>query len=65
MLSEQDISESVQGKLLMTLLCPPFLNHWKTVNAYPYYIMLLCIKEVQVCQLVQTHVVPSALESNK
>ena len=29
------------------------------------YIMLHCIKEVDVCQLVQTHVFPSALESNK
>ena len=29
------------------------------------YIMLQCIKKVEVCKLVQTHVFPSALESNK
>lgn len=35
------------------------------MNAYPYYIMLQCIKEVEVCELVQTHGFPSALESKQ
>jgi hypothetical protein len=42
------------GKLLMAFLCP-FLNHCKTLTAYHYYTILQCIKEVEVCQLVQTH----------